>query len=222
MGCAVVQVLFEAKILGHVGRWGGVPAFDRCACAWSWAPPGSTEMSGSPGRGGCIRQSCWLFCPFPRWAAEKSRSGGGDTCLLDESWGLHHWSLGQLLPPAECGGRVGGRWSGVGARPGYCLVCRSPICFLGKGQCFLGHVGLGRACMDGPASSGCLPVSLGWLWTTPAVWAIVTLRSAMVWWGHCMAPTPALQPGLGGPQGSPSPEEGQVICGVSPSVYTMS
>lgn len=89
----------------------------------------------------------------------------------------------------------------MGARTGYCLVCRSPICPPGKGQCFLGHVGLGRVCMDGPASSGCLSVSLGWLWTTPAVWAIVTLRSVMVCWGYCMALTPALQPGLGGAPG---------------------
>lgn len=127
------------------------------------------------------------------------------------------WANCCLPLSAEAGsGGSGQEW---GARPGYCLVCRSPTCFLGKGQCFLGHVGLGRACMDGPACSGCLPVSLGWLWTTPAVWAVVTLRSVTVCWGHCMAPTPALQPGLRGPGVSvPRGGSGDLWC-FTPCLY---
>ena len=65
------------------------------------------------------------------------------------------WASCCLLLSAE---EAGGRCSGVGAPARLCLVCGSPICTLGKGQCFWGHVGLGRAFMDGPASSVCLLV----------------------------------------------------------------
>lgn len=153
---------------------------------------------------------------------EKSHGGGGDTCLCLMRAGTFTkglWANCCLLLSVE---EAGGRCLGVGAPARLCLVCGSPICPLGKGQCFWGHVGSGRAFMDRPASIVCLLVCLGWLWTTPAVWALVTLRSVTVCWGHCMAPTPALQPGLGRPQGSLSPEEGQVVCAVSPSVYTVS
>lgn len=183
----------------------------------------AAETSGNPSRSGCIRPSCWRCCPFPRGAAERSCGGGGDTCLLDESWDLYQGSLGQLLPPDECGGGSGGQLlrSG-GPGQGSALSAGPPSAPWGRGSAFGGTWDWGRAFMDGPASSGCLLVCLGWLWTTPAVWALVTLRSVTVCWGHCMAPTPALQPGLGRPQGSLSPEEGQVVCAVSPSVYTMS
>ena len=46
-----------------------------------------------------------------------------------------------------------------GPWPGFCLVCGSPICPLGKGQCFWGHVGLGKG-IHGWASVQWLPVGL--------------------------------------------------------------
>ena len=158
MGCAVVQVLFESKIWECVGRCGGVPAFDRSACTWSRAPSGSVETSGSPGRGGCIRPSCWRFCPFPREAVEKSHGGGGDTWLLDGSWDLYQGSLGQLLPPAECGGGRGPLLRSGG--PSQALPCLwVPHLHPGEGAVLLGARGIGEG-IHGRASVQRLPVGL--------------------------------------------------------------
>lgn len=184
----------------------------------------AAETSGSPGRSGCIRPSCWCCCPFPRGAAERSCGGGGDTCLCLMRAGTFTkglWATCCLPLSAEeaAGGEL---LRSRGPGQGSALSAGPPSAPWGRGSAFWGTWDWGRAFMDGPASSGCLLVCLGWLWTTPAVWALVTLRSVMVCWGHRMAPTPALQPGLGRPQGSLSPEEGQVVCTVSPSVYTMS